>query len=199
MRRLICDWIAIRDLLGTGFVCGTKGKVGVSKQDDTLTLFLAQRAALVRLAEGILGNSAEAEDVVQEAWLRFSRLAASRSLTEPMGYLRMIVRNLALDGSRRQRVEARIFQPGADAEAIVVASDLPSPEAQAISSAQLALTRLALEEMPESMRIAVEMHRLGGRKLREIAAHLGVSVTTAHTLVADGIERCRIRASRKPG
>ncbi len=34
-----------------------------------------------------------------------------------------------------------------------------------------------MAELPERTRVALEMHRFGGFKLREIAAHLGVSVT----------------------
>ena len=91
-----------------------------------LKAFLAQRAALVRYAESILGNSAEAEDAVQEAWLRFSAIAADRSLAEPLGYIRMTVRNLALDGRRRQRLEGRLFKPNAEVEATEVPSDSPN-------------------------------------------------------------------------
>jgi RNA polymerase sigma-70 factor (ECF subfamily) len=44
--------------------------------------------------------------------------------------------------------------------------------------------------------MALEMHRFGGCRLKEIADRLGVSVTTAHTLVAEGIAHCRRRLKR---
>ncbi|MFT4057539.1 MAG: sigma-70 family RNA polymerase sigma factor [Novosphingobium sp.] len=166
--------------------------------DDSAALnaFRAQRPALLRYARSIVSDATEAEDVVQEAWLRYSAVTATRPLSEPLGYFRMIIRNIALDGQRRRKVEARIFDAGAQAAAQSVPSDAPDAEAILSSARQLALTMEALEEMPERMRIAVEMHRLGGRKLREIAEHLGVSVSTAQVLVIDGIERCRARACR---
>ena len=37
------------------------------------------------------------------------------------------------------------------------------------------------------------MRRFGGCKLKEIAAHLGISVTVAHDIIADGIAHCRRR------
>ncbi len=51
----------------------------------------------------------------------------------------------------------------------------------------------AFAELPERVRIAVEMHRFGGARLREIAAELGVSVTVAHELVVTGVAHCRSR------
>ena len=41
-----------------------------------------------------------------------------------------------------------------------------------------------MAELPERTRVALEMHRFGGFKLREIAAHLGISVTVTHELIA---------------
>jgi len=54
-----------------------------------------------------------------------------------------------------------------------------------------------MAELPERTQIALEMHRLGGCKLREIADRLGISVGLAHGLVAEGIEHCRRRLHRR--
>lgn len=161
-----------------------------------LKLFLAHRVSLIRYAKEVTGDTADPEDVVQDAWLRLRAIALKQPLAEPMGYFRMIVRNIALDRRRRQRVEARIFEPENDAETLLVPATTATPEAAALASEELAFTRLALEEMPEAMRVAVEMHRLDGRKLKDIAAFLKVSTTTAHKLVSEGIERCRERSGR---
>ena len=165
-------------------------------RDDALKLFLAHRPALIRYTAHLVGDTADPEDVVQEAWLRLSAIALKQPLAEPLGYFRMIVRNIALDRRRRQRVEARIFEPDGEADAHLVPAAAPTPEAAALASEELAFTRQALEEMPRLMRIAVEMHRLDGRKLKDIAAFLNISTTTAHKLVSQGVERCRERAGR---
>ena len=62
---------------------------------DILALYLAHRRELVNYANGIVGDRAQAEDLVQEAWLRFGAVAERRLLEEPIGYLYRIVRNLA--------------------------------------------------------------------------------------------------------
>ncbi|MDF0490301.1 sigma-70 family RNA polymerase sigma factor [Sphingomonas sp. H39-1-10] len=169
----------------------------MAERKKALTVFLAHRASLIRYAKEVAGDAADPEDVVQEAWLRLSGKALKQPLAEPLGYFRMIVRNIALDGRRRQRVEARIFEPDDGSHADLVPAPVPTPEAAVLASAELAATRLALEDMPEDMRMAVEMHRLDGRKLKDIAAFLNVSTTTAHKLVSEGIERCRERAGRR--
>ncbi len=162
----------------------------MSRQSKDLQLFLSHRAELLGYANRITGDRALAEDVIQEAWLRFRASEPDRFPEEPTGYLRRIVRNLALDGQRRRGLEARIFAENAEPEAAAVASEVPTPETAMISAAEFRIVSQVLAQMPERMRIAVEMHRVDGAKLKEIGAELGVSITTAHELVAEGVERC---------
>jgi RNA polymerase sigma factor (sigma-70 family) len=167
------------------------------RDDNTLALFMAHRRDLVSYASGIVGSRAQAEDVVQEAWLRFDDATRMRLLEEPLGYLYRIVRNLALDGRRRRAREDRGRESYA---AIAVEADGPNcttPESEALHKDALRIVMAAIAELPERTQIALEMHRFGGCKLREIADHLGISVTLAHALVAEGIEHCRRRLHRR--
>lgn len=161
-----------------------------------LALYLAHRGELVNYASAIVGDRGRAEDVVQEAWLRFGAAADSRPIAEPVGFLYRIVRNLAVDGRRRLTREGRTVD--ADHDAIDAPLDYPSPEAEAAAREELRLLRVALDELPERTRIALEMRRFGGMKLKEIAARLGVSVTVAHEIVAEGIAHCRRRVRPPP-
>ena len=56
------------------------GYATVRQDSTTLDLFMTHRGALVDYAAGIVGNHAHAEDLVQEAWLRFDKAARRRSL-----------------------------------------------------------------------------------------------------------------------
>jgi len=165
----------------------------VAHDPSILTLYLAHRGELVNYASGIVGDRAHAEDVVQDAWLRLRAAAARRPPDEPLGYLYRIVRNLAIDGLRRRTREARVFDPGIAADAELATADAPSPESEAQGREELRLLREAMAELPERTRVALEMHRFGGFKLREIAAHLGVSITIAHELIATAVAHCRWR------
>jgi RNA polymerase sigma factor (sigma-70 family) len=163
---------------------------------DTTTLFVEHRRSLIDYATRIVGSRAHAEDVVQEAWLRFDEVSRQRLLDEPLSYLYRIVRNLALDGRRSQAREARYLVRGADLQAEGIAEDRPSPEAEAVDRGELRAVQAALLELPERTRIAVEMHRFGGATLKDIADFLDISVGLAHALVRDGLEHCRMRLKK---
>lgn len=160
---------------------------------DTTSLFTEHRPSLVNYAASIVGSRAQAEDVVQEAWLRFDEVSRQRFLDEPLAYLYRIVRNLALDGRRTGLRESRLLASQPAAFAVASSSFSPTPERVALYKDELRLLHDALAELPTRTRIAFEMHRLGNCKLREIAEQLGISVPLAQRLVADGLDHCRTR------
>ena len=152
---------------------------------DTTTLFLEHRGSLVNYASAILRDRAGAEDVVQEAWLRFSAAAEADKIVNPVSYLYRIVRNLALDGASRRSAEAQ--RTAAEPLPDRVPSDAPSVEQVLYYRDELRVLADALAELPERTRIAFRMYRLEGRTLQAIADHLGVSVVRAHQLVKEAI------------
>ena len=170
-------------------------------KDQILTLFVDHRGQLVRYATGIVGEPSLAEDVVQNAYLRLQRAEAKRAagetLDEPLAYLFRIVRNLALDVRQRLKREHGRAVAGDTADVREIAESRPNPEAQAIARDQLRVLQAALEELPKRSRVALEMHRFGGYRIADIAAHLGVSVGTAHALVVDALDHCKSRLARR--
>lgn len=151
---------------------------------DTTVLFVEHRGSLVNYANGILHDRAGAEDVVQEAYLRFSAAAKDDHIVNPVSYLYRIVRNLALDWSRRASVEApKVAAPVLER----VATDAPSAERILFYRDELRVISDALAELPERTRVAFRMYRLEGRTLQAIADHLGVSVVRVHQLVKEAI------------
>lgn len=153
---------------------------------DTTSLFIEHRRSLVDYAAAILGSRAQAEDVVQEAYIRFStasgRVAAEgQPIGNPLGYLYAIVRNLALTWARRSTLETPVSN--GSVEIASVASDMPSAETVLVHRDELRTLAAALVELPERTRLAFNMHRLEGRPLREVADRLGISVTRAQQLV----------------
>lgn len=160
--------------------------------DRSLALYLEHRTALVNYANGIVGDRAGAEDVVQEAYLRFS--AASPTISHPVGYLYRIVRNLALDWVRRSSVERS--EAVAQAPLEEVPHQDPSAEHVLLFRDELRLLQEALAELPERTQTAFRMYRLEGRTLQQIADHLGVSVVRVHQLVKDAIAHAARRLDR---
>jgi len=169
----------------------------VSRDPDALSLFIAHRGELVSYADKILGDRAHAEDVVQEAYLKFDAACGDRILGEPLAYLYRIVRNLALDVRRRLARDRNRLTSETETQVEDVRDEAPSPEAEAGGREQMRLLTGALAELPDRTRDALEMHRFDGLTIREIADRLGISVGLAHALVVQGIEHCRTRLFRK--
>lgn len=154
--------------------------------DEALSLYLSHRGALVTYASGILGDRAQAEDVVQEAWLRFAgRAPGGEGVRQPLAYLYRVVRNTAVDCLRRLSAEERRNEAGE------ILSDpdrqAPSPEEIALGRDHLRLVAAALSELPERNRRAFELQRFEGLSFQQIAQHLEVSPATAHRLARDAM------------
>lgn len=163
--------------------------------DKNLSLYLSHRGELVDYATAIVGDRGRGEDVVQEAFLRFRSSSIDRPLEEPLGYLRRIIRNLAIDWVRRLASEGRFLSPSAAYDTIV--EDRPSQEDAVVKRDELRIVMQAMAELPERTRTALELHRFEGLKLKDIAVRLGISVALAHTLVYEGLEHCRKRLARE--
>lgn len=157
-----------------------------------LALYLAHRASLVDFASPIVGCRAQAEDIVQEAYLRFSAAGeracdANRAIIHPVGYLYRTVRNLALNCVRHRALEKTSSDPDA---LVTLAAAMATPEHDVICREELQVVAEALARLPERTRRAFELHRLGGHTLQQVAAILGVSVGLAHQLVRDALTHC---------
>jgi RNA polymerase sigma factor (sigma-70 family) len=140
------------------------------------------REEMVRFAGRISGDVAGAEDLVQEAWLRCDSAMQGDNVAKPAHLFWRVLRNLSIDRHRRIAVEARVLADDADGAA--VAHDQPAIDEMLIAREELIRVQRAMEGLDDRMRAAFEMHRFEGAKLREIAVRLGISVTTAHGLVA---------------
>ena len=165
-----------------------------------LSLYTTHQRELLSYANSIVGDSGHAEDITQDAYLRFSAAMSDEWRDNPVGYLYRIVRNLALDCRRRSRFEKMLFAHSIDDTSVErpaqESQSTPHLESQAIAHSELEQLQSALAELPERTRTSVEMHRLGGYKLREIAEHMNISPSMAQHLVKEGIKHCQRRLSR---
>ncbi len=155
---------------------------------DPLSLYIEHRGPLVDYATRIVGSRAQAEDVVQEAWLRLRQAHGQSDVLEPVAYLYRVVRNLAIDARRRLAREFGRTSP--DEAAAFVPAEAPSAEQTATAKDELRLVLEALATLPERTQIAVRMNRIEGRTLQEVADHLDLSVTRTFRIVAEGVAHC---------
>ena len=179
----------------------------LSAQDLTVDeLYLRHRGALIEYALPIVGCRAKAEDVVQEAFVRFSARRGTADLAKganghprqpiahPVSYLYRIVRNLAIDWIRRP---AETLEVGDVDGLAAFPAKTATPEQTLLQRDELRILAEALAELPERTRTAFDMHRLQGRSLKEVADHLGVSVVRAHQLVKDALRHAAARLDGK--
>ncbi|QRM32616.1 sigma-70 family RNA polymerase sigma factor [Microvirga sp. VF16] len=165
----------------------------MSHPSANLDLFLQNREALVHYAVRITGCRARAEDVVQDAYLRFANLS-SDPIRQPLAYLRRIVRNLALDDLRRGALDARVLD---EFNRIGVAPQMTAePEDIVVHRDELRQVAAALADLPERTCKAFEMYRFDGLTLQAIADALGLSVAGVHRLVREALLHCARRLDR---
>jgi RNA polymerase sigma-70 factor (ECF subfamily) len=106
-----------------------------SAADDGTAVFAAERPRLTGIAYRILGSLADADDVVQEAWLRFSKASTSETIERPAAWLTTVVARIALDHLKAARREREVY----------VGPWLPEP----VASDPLTLSQPGPEEMAE--------------------------------------------------
>lgn len=145
---------------------------------------------LVDYAARILNDRARAEDIVHDAWMQFNLHSEREPIRDPEGYLRRVVRNLAIDTLRRSIRYGRIAGESMEEAERTVEDDQPGAERVLAARQTLERVMRGLGALPEKQRIAIEMHRIGGFRLKDIAERLGVSVPYVHTLIAKGLASC---------
>src|SRR5918999_4530379 len=101
---------------------------------ESAAVFAAERRRLVGLAYRVTGSVADADDVVQEAWVRFQR-AGPETVDRPAAWLTTVVARLALDHLKAAHHQREVY----------VGPWLPEP----VASDPLSVTRPGPEEMAD--------------------------------------------------
>jgi len=154
--------------------------------EDAATTFDPLRPRLTRIAYRMLGSVADAEDVVQEAFIRW--LATDRDVVrEPEGFLRRVVTRLCLD----------VLKSAQRRRTAYVGAWLPEPlvenEDDEIDDVTLPLM-VALERLSPLERAAFLLHDVFGLEFEEIAETLGREENTVRQLAVRA--RTNLRATR---
>ncbi len=156
-------------------------------KDAMCRIYLKYKDYMLTLAKGLLGEQAEAEDVVHDVFVAFARSAEQFQLTGSLkGYLATCVSNLA-----RDKMRARKWKPETLDSAGSVISDANNPEQHAAEKEDLMRLRQAMSQIPYEQREAVVLHLKGGMKFREIARLQGVSLSTTHGRYRYGMDKLR--------
>jgi RNA polymerase sigma factor (sigma-70 family) len=151
------------------------------------TLVEAHEGMVYAVCRRVLGNDADAADVVQASFLQLARKAAS--LRAPIagwlyGVALQLARNLRRDNKTRRVHETR-------------AARIRSTETDATWDDVQDLLDDAIADLPESVRTSVILHFLEGRGQAEVAAQLSLSQSAVSKRIAKGLERMRHHMARQ--
>src|SRR5688500_14717119 len=158
--------------------------------------FEENRPRLRGVAYRILGSLSEAEDAVQEAWLRLNRIE-SGTVENLGGWLTTVVSRVCLDmlrsrGSRREEpIDAQVAEPS------IVRGARADPESEAVLADAVGVALLVvLETLTPAERLAFVLHDLFAMPFEEIGPIVGRSPEAARQLASRA--RRRVRGSSPP-
>lgn len=133
-----------------------------------------------------LRNTAEAEDVASESFLRVMNYRCVQQLQEPRAYLTTVAKSVLLQYWRRRDLERAWI----DSQALWPQAMAPSPEERALLLESLERIALALDGLPLKARTAFLLSQLDGLSYAEIAAQLGVSASMVRKYMAQALQQC---------
>ena len=163
-----------------------KFKCGSS--DSLCHIYKKYKDNLLRLASGLLNNTAAAEDIVHDTFVFLAQSAEKLKLDGNLkNYLATCVanrvRNANIAGQRRET-------PGLN-DADPAVSNSKRPEQWIIFSEELRQLNNALARLPFEQREVIILHLQGGMKFNAIAELQGVSINTVQSRYRYGLDKLR--------
>jgi RNA polymerase sigma factor (sigma-70 family) len=167
----------------------------MNDQDLLAARFEEHRDYLHSVAYRMLGSTGEADDAVQEAWLRLSR-SDSDQVDNLRAWLTTVVGRVALDMLRSRKSRREEFS-GDEPEPVVseVVEENPAEEAELADSVGLAML-VVLETLSPAERIAFVLHDMFSVPFSEIGEITGRSADAARQLASRA--RRRVRGATPP-
>ncbi|MFJ4669935.1 sigma-70 family RNA polymerase sigma factor [Kitasatospora purpeofusca] len=149
-------------------------------REELAVRFEAERGRLGAVARRMLGSTAEAEDAVQEAWLRLERVDAA-DLENLPGWLTTVVSRICLDVLRGRRTEAVVVEEAVDG---------PEAEAELVEEVGRAML-VVLDRLGPAERVAFVLHDGFAVPFEQIGPIVGRNTAAAKKLASRARQRVR--------
>src|SRR5215218_5421078 len=151
-------------------------------------LFETHRPRLTAVARRILGSPTEADDAVQEAWIRFSR-ADAEAIDDLGAWLTTVVSGVCLSTLQARRSRPVVpLEPAAESAPAAG----PDPEQEALLADSVGLAMLVvLDRLAPAERVAFVLHDMFGVPFEQIAPIVGRSEPAARKLASRARRRVR--------
>lgn len=166
------------------------------RDPELSSLYGHHRAELLRFLAARTGDLAEAEDILQEVWMRAGAQPPA-SVEHWRAYLFRTANNLVIDRIRaRRRREARerhwsdhVHGPNSGTEEAIDPADTAEMAIEARDEARR--LAMAITGLPEGARRAFELHKIDGLSHAEVAARLGISRSGVEKHIAVAMKHLR--------
>jgi RNA polymerase sigma-70 factor, ECF subfamily len=168
----------------------------LSRSPDSSDPFDALRPRLFSVAYRMLGTRADAEDVVQDAWLRWSQNTNRETVQSPEAWLVTVTTRLAIDRLRAVKAEREAYVGWWLPEPLVEA-DERTPETAAELASDLSMALLwVLERLSVEERAAFLLRQVFDHDYGEIASLLGKTEAACRQMVHRASERVQQTRTR---
>ena len=153
-------------------------------------IYARYHSSLYLFAYNRLGNREEAKDIIHELFLSLWEKRSTLTLTQNLRvYLYTAVRNRILDLIKHQKVAARYIESFQE----FVEANHPAPDEQLELSQLHEQIELAIQSLPEKMRLVFEMSRKVNFSRKEIAQELGLSEQTVKSHIHHAIKILKMK------
>ncbi|URN10976.1 sigma-70 family RNA polymerase sigma factor [Streptomyces radiopugnans] len=164
---------------------------GSGPTDALAGAFEQQRERLVAVAHRMLGSRAEAEDAVQEAWIRLARQDAA-AIDNLVGWLTTVVGRVCLDVLRSRKNRAVLSYEDRLPELVVTVDDGAAPEDDAVLAESVGLALLVvLDTLTPTERLAFVLHDMFAVPFAEIGEIIGRSTDATKMLTSRARRKVR--------
>jgi RNA polymerase sigma-70 factor (ECF subfamily) len=154
-------------------------------------ILLSHLDAAYNLARWLVRNGDDADDVVQEAYLRAFQYSDGFRGGDARAWLFTIVRNTAYTWLRKTRAFEPVIQFDEQIATTGVGVELPSPEQLLLQKADERLVEQAMSQLPVRFREILILRELEGLSYKQIAAVMGVPIGTVMSTLSRAREGFR--------
>jgi RNA polymerase sigma factor (sigma-70 family) len=169
---------------------------GSGPDEAVAEAFEEQRGRLVAVAYRMLGSRADAEDAVQEAWLRLARQDAA-AIDNLAGWLTTVVGRVCIDVLRSRKARPEASYDDQLPELVVTEDDGGAPEGDALLAESVGLALLVvLDTLRPAERLAFVLHDMFAVPFEEIGQIIGRS-TDATKMLASRARR-KVQVTHRP-
>ncbi len=167
-----------------------------------LDTYLDKRDTLIRVFGKSLRDPAQAEDLIQDLYVKITALDIDYAIDNPTGFLFRMANNLYLNRLRSRASDQNRDQAWHEVHKSQFGNDLvdeaPSAEEELAGRQQLRLVMETLGQMPEKTQDIFRLHKFDGLTQPQVAARLGISISSVEKHLSSALRQLTAKLQSGP-